>query len=82
MCLRMYHSKTVSPLCYIMHRDKKLKAHKLQQTVSSHCSFICCFFASVLVKKVAAETNAYAKENVVNETLCQFSVWHECYDGV
>jgi len=34
------------------------------------------------MKKDIAETNAYAKEKVVNKTWCQFSVWHECYDGV
>jgi len=82
MHLKMYHSKTVSPLGYIMHWDEKPKAHKFQQTVSPHCSFTCCFFASVLMKKDTAETNAYAKEKIVNKTWCQFSVWHECYDGV
>jgi hypothetical protein len=40
------------------------------------------FLAPALLKKDTVETNACAKEKIVNKTWCHFSVWHELYDGV
>jgi len=40
------------------------------------------FFTSEIIKKITAETNAYAKEKIANKTVSRFSVWHEWYDVV
>ena len=75
--------KDSEPLTLHRALGQKTKGPQVPGNVSPHCSFICCFFyASLLVKKVTVEANAYAKEKIVNKSWCQFSVWHECYDGV
>ena len=33
-----------------------------------------------MIKKITAETNAYAKEKIANKTVSHFSIWHEWYD--
>jgi len=52
--------------------------------VPVHCvtplQFFMLFFASEIIKKITAETNAYAKEKIANKTVSPFSIWHEWYD--
>jgi hypothetical protein len=54
--------------------------------VPVHCvtllQFFMLFFTSEIIKKITAETNAYAKEKIANKTVSRFSIWHECYDVV
>jgi len=40
------------------------------------------FLTSEMIKKITAETKAYAKEKIANKTLSRFSIWHEWYDVV
>jgi hypothetical protein len=42
--------------------------------------FFMLFFTSEMIKKITAETNAYAKEKIANNTVSRFSIWHEWYD--
>jgi len=35
-----------------------------------------------MIKKITADTNAYAKEKIANKTVSRFSIWHEWYDVV
>jgi hypothetical protein len=35
------------------------------------------FFTPEMIKKITAETNAYAKEKIANKTVSRFSIWHE-----
>jgi hypothetical protein len=35
-----------------------------------------------MIKKITAETNAYAKEKIANKTVSCFSIWREWYDVV
>ena len=44
--------------------------------------FFMLFFTSEMIKKITAETNAYAKEKIANKTVSRFSIWHEWYDVV
>ena len=54
--------------------------------VPIHCvtplQFFRLFFTSEMMKKITAETNAYAKEKIANKTVSRFSIWHEWYDVV
>ena len=49
-----------------------------------HCvtplQFFMLLFTSEMIKKITAETNAYAEEKIANETVSRFSIWHEWYD--
>jgi hypothetical protein len=40
------------------------------------------FFTPEVIKKITAETNAYAKEKIASKTVSRFSIWHEWYDVV
>jgi len=35
-----------------------------------------------MIKKITAETIAYAKKKIANKTISRFSIWHEWYDVV
>jgi hypothetical protein len=54
--------------------------------VPVHCvtplQFFMLLFTSEIIKKITAETNAYAKENIFNKTVSRFSICHEWYDDV
>ena len=45
---------------YIIHCGKKSKAQNFQQTMSLHCSCLCYFFTTTIVKKIIVETNVNA----------------------
>jgi hypothetical protein len=44
--------------------------------------FFMLFFTSEMIKKITAETNAYAKQKIASKTVSCFSIWHEWYDVV
>jgi hypothetical protein len=72
---KMWHSKTMSPLGYIMHWEQKTKYPQVSGNYVTPLQFFMVFFALTMLKKVAAETSNGIKK-IVNEPLCQFSVWH------
>jgi hypothetical protein len=44
--------------------------------------FFMLFFTSEMMKKITAETNAYARVKISNKTVSRFSIWREWYDDV
>jgi hypothetical protein len=83
MCQKIIPLKDSEPLTLHRALGQKTKGPQVPGNCVTPLQFyMLLFYASLLVKKVTVETNAYAKEKIVNKTWCQFSVWHECYDGV